>query len=76
MQAFQIDVFPRDGAWLIRVGEQVMSGAAARAPAERIARIAADCMRNAGATVRLSVAAGEGASACVEVLQPQLKAAA
>ena len=76
MRAFDMDVFPRDGSWLIRVGDQVMSGAPGRAQAERIARLAADSLRAAGSDVRLSVAAGEGATALVEILPAQLLAAA
>ena len=76
MRAFDMDVFPRNGSWLIRVGDQVMSGAPARARAERIARIAADSLRAAGSEVRLSIAAGDGAPAVDEVLPARLRTAA
>ena len=60
MQSFDIDVFSRGGAWLIRVGDRVMSGAATRQRAERIARLAADNLAATGFGVRLTV---EGAAA-------------
>ena len=76
MQSFEIEVFPRQDSWLIRVGDRVMSGAATRPSAERIARLAADSLRRAGYEVSLSVQACPGAAAFQEVLPATLRSAA
>ena len=76
MRSFEIDVFPRNGSWLIQVGSRVMSGAASRVLAERIARMAADSLGREGFTVRLTVAADGIRPACTDLLPAAQRAAA
>ena len=61
MRSFDLDVIPGRGSWLIRLDSQVMSGAATRDGAERIARHAAGTLRLAGSEVRLRVWGPSGA---------------
>jgi hypothetical protein len=68
MRAFDIDILPREGSWLIKVGGRVLSGAATRERALRIARLAAETMTRSGYEVRLAVASGDGAPASQQLL--------
>ena len=61
MRTFDLDVIPGGGSWLIRLENRIMSGAATRAGAERIARHAAETLRLSGAEVRLRVWGPSGA---------------
>ena len=55
MRSFDLDVIPARGSWVIRLENRVMSGAATRDGAERIARHAAESLRLSGSEVRLRV---------------------
>jgi hypothetical protein len=63
MRSYEIDVAAGRGSWLVRVDGRVMTGAAARASAERIASEATDCLRRAGHSVELRLHAGPDAAA-------------
>jgi hypothetical protein len=55
MRSFDLDVVPGHGSWLIKLESRIMSGAATRDGAERIARHAAETLRLSGSEVRLRV---------------------
>ena len=76
MRSFDLDVIPDRGSWLIRLENRVMSGAATRAGAERIARHAAETLRLSGSEVRLRVWSGEGRVVSDEVLAADVAVAA
>ena len=68
MRSFDLDVVPGRGSWLIRLESRVMSGAATRDGAERIARHAAETLRLSGSEVRLRVWGQSGAVITDELL--------
>ena len=76
MRLFDLDVIPGRGSWLIKLDDRVMSGAATRAGAERIARHAAETLRLSGSAVRLRVAGPDGRPGAEELLPAHAAAAA
>ena len=73
---FELNVVPDRGSWIIRVGDRIMSGAATRAGAEKVARLAAESLRRAGCTVRLRVEAQAGLPAVDELIAADVQTAA
>ena len=76
MRSFDLDVIPGRGSWLIRLENRVMSGAATRDGAERIARHAAETLRLSGSDVRLRVWGPSGGMVSEQLLAAEAAVAA
>ena len=76
MRTFDLDVIHDRGSWLIRLENRVMSGAATRDGAVRIARHAAETLRLSGSDVRLRIWGASGAMISDERLAPEAAVAA
>ncbi|HEX8569987.1 MAG TPA: hypothetical protein VF699_08710 [Caulobacteraceae bacterium] len=76
MRISEIEVFPRNGSWLVQIDGRVMSGAPEYVRAERIARITAETLCDGGWDVRLRLLADEDAAPVEQTLAARLRTAA